>query len=136
MRKTTSGRSRSMRSHQLAEDAPEHRQVAQDVEQSDDAHLARVMEERHPLAREQIAADAERLQRRIELLQLADDFGRVEIAGGLAGDDGELHRSAGTGTSAQPSAIPPKKSEQKMTRKKRMRSRRALLPEQREEERR
>ena len=61
----------------LIEDAPEHRQMAEDVEEADDAHLAGVMEERHPLAREQVAADAEHLQFRIELLQLAHDFGRV-----------------------------------------------------------
>ena len=75
---------------ELAEHAAEHRQMAQHVEQADDAHLAGVMKERHALAREQIAADAEQLQRGIELLQLANDFRGVEIAGGLAGDDGDF----------------------------------------------
>ncbi len=77
--------------HQLTEDPPEHRQVAEDVEQADESDLAGVMEQRHPFAREQISADAEHFERGLELLQLANDFGSVEIAGSLAGDDGELH---------------------------------------------
>ena len=95
--------------------------MAQDVEEADDAHLARVMHEAHPFAREQIAADAEGLDRRIEALQLAQNFGGVQIAGGLTGDDGEFHRS-GNGNITHASAMPPKKSEQKMTRNMRIRS--------------
>jgi hypothetical protein len=50
------------------------------------------MQEAHPFAGEQIAADAEGLDRRIEALQLAKDFGGVEITGCLTGDDGEFHQ--------------------------------------------
>jgi hypothetical protein len=45
----------------------------------------------------------------------------VEIAGGLTGDDGKFHRS-GNGNITHANAMPPKKSEQKMTRKVRIRS--------------
>ena len=62
--------------------------MPQDVEEADDAHLPGVMEQAHPLGGEEIAADAERLELRVEHLQLAHDLGRVEIAGSLAGDDG------------------------------------------------
>ena len=95
-------------------------QMAEDVEETDDAHLARVMHEAHPFAREEIAADAEGFDRRIEALQLAQNFGGVQIAGGLTGD-GEFHCS-GNGYISQASAMPPRKSEQKTSRKKRIRS--------------
>jgi len=48
------------------------------------------MHEAHAFAREEIAADAERLDIRIETLQLAKNFGGVKIAGGFTGDDGEF----------------------------------------------
>src|SRR5262249_40334741 len=105
---------------------PEHRIVAQDVEQPDDAHLARVMQDAHPLGRQQIAADAEGLQRGIELLELADDFGGVEVARGFAGDDGQLHRS-GNGYITHPSAMAPKNSPRNTFTKKTIRSRRVCF---------
>ena len=64
--------------------------MTHDVEETDDSHLARVMQDPHAFAREKIAADAKRLQRRIEFLELANDFRCVQIAGRLAGDDGSF----------------------------------------------
>src|SRR5437879_4427974 len=107
--------------NRLLVDPPEHAQMAEDVEEADDAHLAGVMHQTHPFAREQIAADAEGLDRWIETLDLAQHFGGVQIAGGLTGDDGQFHRS-GNGNISHASAMPPKKSEQKMTRNVRIRS--------------
>src|SRR5436190_14427880 len=96
--------------------------MAQDVENPDESELAGVMQQLHPFAREEIAANAEHLQRRTELLQLAHDLGRMQIAGCFAGDNGEFHLY-GAGNISQPMRIPPKKSEQKMMRKSRTRSR-------------
>ena len=76
---------------QLIEDAAEHPEMSQHVEEADNAHLFRVMEQRHAFRCEEIASDAEKLERRIELLQFLHDLGRVEVAGSLAGDDGEFH---------------------------------------------
>jgi len=48
--------------------------MPQDVEEADHAHFPGVVEETHPLAGQQIAADAEGLDGRIEALQLAEDL--------------------------------------------------------------
>jgi hypothetical protein len=48
------------------------------------------MQDAHSLARQQIAADAKGLQPGVEAFQMANHFGGVQIARGLAGDDGQL----------------------------------------------
>ena len=108
----------------VVEDPLEHPIVQQNVEKSDDAHLADVMQDAHAFAGEEIAADAERFELRIELLQLAQHFSCVQIAGRFTGHDGDLHFS-GNGYIAQASAIPPKKSERNIQMKNRIRSRRS-----------
>ena len=78
------------------------------------------MDQLHPLLREEIAADPERLQPRLEFLQLAKDMRGVQIAGRLAGNDRDFH--LGSGNIVQASAMPPKKRATKTQMKKRMRS--------------
>jgi hypothetical protein len=95
--------------------------MPENVEEADDAHLACVMHKPHPFTGEQIAADAEGLDPRVEPFQLTENFGGVKISGRLSGDDGKFHRS-GNGYIAQARTIPPRKSEKKTRRKKRMRS--------------
>ena len=79
------------RLYQLLEDPSEGWQMPEHVEQPDDSHLPGVMQHAHSLPRQQIPSDAERFQMGVEAFQMANHFGGVQIAGGLAGDDGQLH---------------------------------------------
>ncbi len=81
---------------QLVEHAAEEAEMPQDVEQPHDGHLPGVVQQLHAFLRQQIAADPERRERRIERLQLVDDLGGVEVTGSFSCDDRELHaRSEG-----------------------------------------
>ena len=83
------------------------------------------MDQSHALRHEEIASDAEGIELRIELFQLAQNFRGVQIAGCFAGHDRDFHRG-GINTIAHPNAMPPKKREMKTMMKKRIRSRRSL----------
>ena len=65
------------RFHQFPEHPPEHADVTEHVEQSDDSQLAGVVKDAHPFCRQEVAAQAEHLQAGTERFQFPDDTGGV-----------------------------------------------------------